>query len=105
MISSRVSLTTTTNLLFHILKRNKKPTNCAVIIIFNNSTQFYWLKELTLYKKRPRTKQIVYKIAKSSAAGRLLYFFIHYHFASEKQETYMLNDNKFTVYFHIKLNF
>ena len=43
--------------------------------------------------------------SKSSAAGRLLYFFIHYHFASEKQETYMLNDNKFTVYFHIKLNF
>ena len=79
--------------------------NCAVIIIFNNSTQFYWLKELTLYKKGPKTKQIVYKIAKSSAAGCLFYFFIHYHLASEKQETYMLNDNKFTVYFHIKLNF
>ena len=32
-------------------------------------------------------------------------FFIHYHFASKKQETYMLNDNKLTVYFHIKLDF
>ena len=86
-------------------KRNKKAKNCAVIIIFNNSTQFYWLKEITLYKKRPRTKQTVYKIAKSLTPGRFLYFFIHYHFASEKQETYMLNDNKFTVYFHINLNF
>ena len=90
---------------FHILTRNKKPTNCAVIVIFNNPTQFYWLKELTLYKKRLRTKQIVYKIAKSSPAGRLLYFLIHYHFASEKQEKYMPNENKFTGYFHIKLNF
>ena len=98
-------LYTNFNLFFHILKRNKKPRNCAVITIYINPTQFYWLKELTLHKKRPRKKQIVSKITKSLAVGCLLYFFLYYHFASEKQEKYMLNDNKFTVYFHIKLDF
>ena len=54
---------------FSYTKKNKKSTSCAVIVICNNSTQFYWLKELALYKKRPRRKQIVYGIAKIQLLG------------------------------------
>ena len=47
-----------------VLKTSWRPLHqdeCLLGIISNNSSQFYWLKELTIYKETSKKRQRVYK--------------------------------------------
>ena len=74
---------------FVYYRKHKKPTHCTAVIISNNSSQFYWLKELTIYKETSKKKVNSWQIQKFQPFA---IFSIPYHFASKKTRN-MLNHN------------